>query len=192
MMFTSVRVIRPKDRSLAVQAYAEASLDNGVQLRDMRLTKSRTEPDKYLLWMPSTKSKRGISSDVYNPISNEAREELTNAIVDALQQAIDKNVNELTVENKAVEPRPPRFSNVHIHKFPENTKLKAFASCTMDGAVALNRIAIILDPTTKALQLTMPNHTVVRSPNIVSYYRMTKESYKLLYETVMAAYQLAP
>lgn len=190
MKITSIRVIRPKDRTSPVLAYADVELSTGIQLRDMRLLRRRSEDEPPLLRMPSKPSKNGVSRDIYNPITKEAREELTQAVIKALQQAVEQNVNDLTVSFEEA-ATTPMFGNIHIHRFPHNRQLKAFASCVVDGEIALNRLAVVLDEETKALRLTMPNHTIVRTGGFASYYRMNPDSYKLLYEEVMGAYTAA-
>ena len=190
MIFTSIRVIRPKDRTSPVLAFVDISMDNGIQLRDMRLMRNRDESG-YVLRMPTRKAKNGVYRDIFNPISNDVRTELTNAILEALHMAEDNNVNEFTLE-KETEPRLPEFSSIHVHRFPNNRQLKALASCVVDGSIVLSGIAVLLNEDTKALQLTMPNHTIVRTGGHASYYRMTQESYKVLYDDIMSAYSAAP
>ena len=43
MTITKIRVIRPKDRTSPVLAYANVEIDESVTLRDMRLLRSAEE-----------------------------------------------------------------------------------------------------------------------------------------------------
>ena len=144
MTITKVRVIRPKDRTSPVLAFANVELNGSVTLRDMRLLRSSEEGGAPRLKMPTKQSKSGVYRDIYNPISAEARQAMTEAVVKCLQKAVDEDKNdaELTFE---VEPGEVEFSGLRIRRFPNNRQLKAFASCLVDGDVAIHRIAVILD-----------------------------------------------
>lgn len=191
MTITKVRVIRPKDRTSPVLAFANVELNGSVTLRDMRLLRSSEEGGAPRLKMPTKQSKSGMYRDIYNPISAEARQTMTEAVVKCLQKALDedKNETELTFE---VEPGEVEFSGLRIRRFPNNRQLKAFASCLVDGDVAIHRIAVILDMDTKALKLTMPNHDIAQSGAYASYYRLTPEAYQKLYNQVMEEYSKMP
>ena len=133
MTITKVRVIRPKDRTSPVLAFANVELNGSVTLRDMRLLRSSEEGGAPRLKMPTKQSKSGVYR-----------------------------------------------------------QLKAFASCLVDGDVAIHRIAVILDMDTKALKLTMPNHDIAQSGAYASYYRLTPEAYQKLYNQVMEEYSKMP
>ena len=94
MTITKVRVIRPKDRTSPVLAFANVELNGSVTLRDMRLLRSSEEGGAPWLKMPTKQSKSGVYRDIYNPISAEARQTMTEAVVKCLQQAIDDDKNE--------------------------------------------------------------------------------------------------
>lgn len=191
MTITKIRVIRPKARTSPVLAYANVEIDGSVTLRDMRLLRSAEEGGIPWLKMPTKQSKTGVYRDIYNPINNEARQAMSAAVVDCLQEAIDEDKNEMEVVLEA-EAAEPVFSGFHIHRFPENRQMKAFASCLVDESIALNRIAIVLDADTKALRLTMPNHNIAKTGAYASYYRLTPEAYQKLYTQVMEEYSNVP
>lgn len=190
MDITSVRVIRPKDRTSPVLCFADISIDSGVQLRDARLLRPRQEGGKPMLRMPSQQNKNGERRDVYNPIVNEAREQMTAAVMTALKEAEEADKNDYTA---TFEPstKLPEFSSVRIRKLEDSRQVKAFVSCIMDDAIALNRMAIVLDENTKMLRVSVPNHNIVRTGGFASYYRMQKQEYGLLYNAVMEAYTAA-
>jgi len=187
MDITAVRVIRPKDRTSPVLCFADISIDSGVQLRDARLLRPREEGGKPLLRMPSQQNKNGAFRDVYNPIVNEAREQMTAAVMAALKEAEEADKNDYTA---TFEPstKLPEFSSIRIRRLDDDRPVKAFVSCIMDNAVALNRMAIVLDDATKMLRVSMPNHNIVRTGGFASYYRMQKQEYSLLYNAIMKAY----
>ena len=180
-----------KDRTSPVLAFAKVELNGSVTLRDMRLLRSQDENGVPRLKMPTKQSKSGVYRDIYNPINAETRQALTDAVVECLHKAIgeDKNEMELAFD---VEAGEIEFSGLRIRKFPNNRQLKAFASCLVDGGIALHRIAVILDMDTKALKLTMPNHDIAQSGAYASYYRLTPEAYQRLYNLVMEEYSKMP
>lgn len=190
MDITAVRVIRPKDRTSPVLCFADISIDTGLQLRDMRLLRNREEGGPPLLRMPTQRTRAGERRDVFNPISTEVRTQMTAAVVQALKDAEEAGVNERTTEF-SVEPHFPQFTNAHVRRFPQNRQLKAFASCIVDDAVALNRMAILLDEDTKMFRVSMPKRESGRASGTVSYYRMQLEEYQSLYGVLMDEYTAA-
>lgn len=191
MTITKVRVIRPKDRTSPVLAFANVELNGSVTLRDMRLLRSSEEGGAPRLKMPTKQSKSGAYRDIYNPISAEARQVMTDAVMKCLQKAVDEDKNEMEMEFEAAAGEV-EFSGLRVRRFPNNRQLKAFASCLVDGDIAIHRIAVILDMDTKALKLTMPNHDIAQSGAYASYYRLTPEAYQKLYGQVMEEYSKMP
>lgn len=191
MTITKVRVIRPKDRTSPVLAFANVELNGSVTLRDMRLLRSSEEGGAPRLKMPTKQSKSGVYRDIYNPINAEARQAMTDAVMKCLQKAVDEDKNEMEMEFEAATGEVD-FSGLRVRRFPNNRQLKAFASCLVDGDIAIHRIAVILDMDTKALKLTMPNHDIAQSGAYASYYRLTPEAYQKLYSQVMEEYSKMP
>lgn len=191
MTITKVRVIRPKDRTSPVLAFANVELNGSVTLRDMRLLRSSEEGGAPRLKMPTKQSKSGVYRDIYNPINAEARQAMTDAVMKCLQKAVDEDKNEMEMEFEAATGEV-EFSGLRVRRFPNNRQLKAFASCLVGGDVAIHRIAVILDMDTKALKLTMPNHDIAQSGAYASYYRLTPEAYQKLYIQVMEEYSKMP
>lgn len=191
MTITKVRVIRPKDRTSPVLAFANVELNGSVTLRDMRLLRSSEEGGAPRLKMPTKQSKSGVYRDIYNPINAEARQAMTDAVMKCLQKAVDEDKNEMEMEFEAATGEV-EFSGLRVRRFPNNRQLKAFASCLIDGDIAIHRIAVILDMDTKALKLTMPNHDIAQSGAYASYYRLTPEAYQKLYNQVMEEYSKMP
>lgn len=189
MIFSSIHIIRVKNIDSPVLAFADVSFNTGVQLRDMRLMRGREGEMPFYLRMPMKESKSGDSHSIFNPITADVRQTLTEAIASVYQQAVDADKNDYTV-NYEVDEDKPRFENIHIHRFPRNRKLKAFASCVLDGEFSLNRMAIVLDEDTKLLRVVPPNR-IIPNGGYASYYRMLKEPYKQLYEAIMGAYTAA-
>lgn len=187
MEFKDIRIVRPKDRTSPVLAFADVSLTNGVQLCDMRLMKNTADETKYILRMPMKASKRGHYLAVFNPIDNKVTKQLLEAVVDAYQKTVEQNKNEFTVSFET-EPTEPEFSQIHVYRFARNRQLKALVSCVMDNSIQLNRMAIMLNEDTKGLQLVMPGRIVTKTGRFTSYYRMDRDHYKQLYEAVMSAY----
>lgn len=187
MIISSVRIIRPKDRASSVLAFADMTVDGGVTFRSMRLIRSREEDGKPVLRMPRAELKNGTYQDVYNPVSTEVRIQMTDAVISALEGAEAAGVNDFTLEFD-VEPVQPDFSRVRIRKFPENRTVKAFTSCILDEAIAMNRMAIILNEETQALRISMPSYPSPRGSGNTSYYRLRQEQYGLLYNAMLAAY----
>lgn len=187
MVITSVRVIRPKNRSLPILAYADITLDTGILLRGIQLHRGQTEDTPFTLRMPSQQSRSGAVRNIFHPINKETRDQLTEAVVAAYTQAEEKDVNEHTLTFD-VTPSTPEFGQFRIHKFTDYQQLKGFASCVLDGAIALNCIAIILDSETKMLRVSPPTHYAARVDGHVSYYRLPADEFKRLYEDIMAAY----
>ena len=191
MTITKVRVIRPKDRTSPVLAFANVELNGSVTLRDMRLLRSSEEGGAPWLKMPTKQSKSGVYRDIYNPINAEARQAMTDAVMKCLQKAVDEDKNEMEMEFETAAGEV-EFSGLRVRRFPNNRQLKAFASCLVDGDIAIHRIAVILDMDTKALKLTMPNHDIAQSGAYASYYRLTPEAYQKLYNQVMEEYSKMP
>ena len=191
MTITKVRVIRPKDRTSPVLAFANVELNGSVTLRDMRLLRSSEEGGAPRLKMPTKQSKSGVYRDIYNPINAEARQAMTDAVMKCLQKAVDEDKNEMEMEFETAAGEV-EFSGLRVRRFPNNRQLKAFASCLVDGDIAIHRIAVILDMDTKALKLTMPNHDIAQSGAYASYYRLTPEAYQKLYNQVMEEYSKMP
>lgn len=191
MTITKVRVIRPKDRTSPVLAFANVELNGSVTLRDMRLLRSSEEGGAPRLKMPTKQSKSGVYRDIYNPINAEARQAMTDAVMKCLQKAVDEDKNEMEMEFETAAGEV-EFSGLRVRRFPNNRQLKAFASCLVDGDIAIHRIAVILDMDTKALKLTMPNHDIAQSGAYASYYRLTPEAYQKLYSQVMEEYSKMP
>lgn len=188
MNITSIRIVRPKDRTSSVLAYVDIEISGSVTLRAIRMVKNKQ--DEYLLRMSGHKSKNGTYRDMFNPISTPARDEMTAAVVRVFEQAVEQDVNELKVQVAEV-TAPPAFTNIHIHRFPQNRHLKAFASCLLNGEIALNRLAIVLDNETQMLRLSMPSFEIARTGGFASYYRLNAESYKALYDAVISAYAIS-
>lgn len=191
MTITKVRVVRPKDRTSPVLAFANVELNGSVTLRDMRLLRSSEEGGAPRLKMPTKQSKSGVYRDIYNPINAEARQAMTDAVMKCLQKAVDEDKNEMEMEFETAAGEV-EFSGLRVRRFPNNRQLKAFASCLVDGDIAIHRIAVILDMDTKALKLTMPNHDIAQSGAYASYYRLTPEAYQKLYSQVMEEYSKMP
>ena len=191
MTITKVRVVRPKDRTSPVLAFANVELNGSDTLRDMRLLRSSEEGGAPRLKMPTKQSKSGVYRDIYNPINAEARQAMTDAVMKCLQKAVDEDKNEMEMEFETAAGEV-EFSGLRVRRFPNNRQLKAFASCLVDGDIAIHRIAVILDMDTKALKLTMPNHDIAQSGAYASYYRLTPEAYQKLYSQVMEEYSKMP
>lgn len=191
MTITKIRVIRPKDRTSPVLAFADVELDGSVTLRDMRLLKSSEPGGEPWLKMPTKQTKAGTYQDVYNPINVETRKAMTAAVVSCLQLAIEADKNEMEMETGA-EAAEPVFSGVRVRRFQNNREMRALVSVLVDESVALNRIAILLDEETKALKLSMPNHDIGTSGAFISYFRTTPGAYQKLYKTIMEAYSAPP
>lgn len=187
MEIKDIRIVRPKDRTSPVLAFADVALANGVQLCDMRLMKNTADDTKYILRMPMKASKRKHFLSVFNPIDSKTTKQLTDAVADAYQKTVEQNTNEYTVSFE-VEPTEPKFSQIHVYRFARNRQLKALVSCVMDDCIQLNRMSVLLNEDTKSLQLVMPGRIVAKTGRFTSYYRMERALYMQLYEAVMSAY----
>lgn len=188
MEIVSVRVIRPKNREAKSLANVEITFDTGITLLDMHLLKPREEGGPNYLRMPSIATQSGNFMDIYHPISKGARKMMTEAANEALRQAVEAGVNELTVTFKEASGRAPEFSDIKVHRFDNDKPVRAFASLLMDGEIVLNRLAVVRDEDTQMLVVRIPTHTFPRGKYRIGYYKIYGNAYDQLYSQVMGAY----
>lgn len=190
MDIISTRVIRPKDRESQVLANVEVTFDTGISLLNMHLLKARKEGAPNYLKMPSVTTQTGGVHGVYNPITREMREKMTEAAEAALAQAVEAGVNDFTatfVEMKPEAYRAPKFSDFQLHWFDNDKPVRAFVSLLMDDCIALNRLVVVRDVNTKMLTVRIPMHPLPRRRRQIGYYRIQGAAYDQLYNQVMPA-----
>jgi len=196
MKIISTRVIRPKDRTSPVLANVEITFDTGIKLLNMHLLKNRNEAGgPPFLKMPSITSASGSVRGVYNPITQEMRQMMTEAAQEALAQAVEANVNDFTVTFEEMDPesyRAPKFSNIQIHWFDNDRPVRAFVSLLMDDAIALNRLAVVRDQNTQMLTVRIPTHPFQKGKRQIGYYRIQGAAYDQLYKQIIEAYTNRP
>ena len=190
MKIVECRVIRPKDRRSVVLATAELLFDNGIRVVNMHLLKPRDGDEGNQLRMPVVHTKSGTTLNPFNPSSPEFRAVMHKAVEETLAEAVEAQVNDYTKTFETVEEfRLPVFSRLKLHKFPDNhIPVKAMVSVTVDGALRLNRIAVIraIDPPAYVVQL--PTYTLQGGRRPARYFRFQAEPYEALYKLVTDAY----
>lgn len=89
MKITDIRIrLMEKDDS-RLKAVASVTIDDCIAIHDIKIVDGT---DGYFVSMPSRKSSRGEYRDIVHPINNEARAELTNAVMEAYKLELAKNV----------------------------------------------------------------------------------------------------
>ncbi len=89
MRITDVRIrLMEKDDS-KLKAIASVTIDDSIAVHDIKIVDGT---DGYFVSMPSKKSARGEYRDIVHPINNEARAELTNAVMEAYKLELAKTV----------------------------------------------------------------------------------------------------
>lgn len=186
MTINSVRVIRPKRESKsgrAPVAHVHMEIDGGTAFRGMALMKRK---NGYMLVMPSVERRDGSTQYLYHPISQEARKQMTDAVVAAYEEMEKQNLRDYTMSFE--EGGATEFSSVEVRRYDRYRDLKGSASVVVDSAIVLNRIAILSDEMTGALRLEMPHREFARFGSRQAYFRFTQEDYMRLYHLVMDAY----
>ena len=72
-----------------LKAVASVTIDDCIAIHDIKIVDGT---DGYFVSMPSRKSSRGEYRDIVHPINNEARAELTNAVMEAYKLELAKTV----------------------------------------------------------------------------------------------------
>lgn len=89
MKITDIRIrLMEKDDS-KLKAVASVTIDDCIAIHDIKIVDGT---DGYFVSMPSRKSSRGEFRDIVHPINNEARAELTNAVMEAYKLELAKTV----------------------------------------------------------------------------------------------------
>lgn len=89
MKITDIRIrLMEKDDS-RLKAVASVTIDDCIAIHDIKIVDGT---DGYFVSMPSRKSSRGEYRDIVHPINNEARAELTNAVMEAYKLEVAKTV----------------------------------------------------------------------------------------------------
>lgn len=89
MKITDIRIrLMEKDDS-RLKAVASVTIDDCIAIHDIKIVDGT---DGYFVSMPSRKSSRGEYRDIVHPINNEARAELTNAVMEAYKLELAKTV----------------------------------------------------------------------------------------------------
>ncbi len=89
MKITDIKIrLMEKDDS-RLKAVASVTIDDCIAIHDIKIVDGT---DGYFVSMPSRKSSRGEYRDIVHPINNEARAELTNAVMEAYKLELAKTV----------------------------------------------------------------------------------------------------
>lgn len=190
MNIIECRVIRPKDRNSVVLATAEILFDNGIRLINMHLLRPREGQTSNQLKMPSITTNRGTIISAFNPSNQETRAAMHEAVEETLAEAVEAQVNDYTKTYAELqEPGMPRFSNLRLHKFPDNNiPVKAMVSVTIDNCIRLNRIAVIKNPETSMYVVQLPKFSLQNGRRTMRYFRFPSAAYEGLYKLVMEEY----
>lgn len=190
MKIVECRVIRPKDRRSVVLATAELLFDNGIRVVNMHLLKPREGDEGSQLRMPVVHTKSGMNMNPFNPCNPEFRAVMHKAVEETLAEAVEAQVNDYTKVFETVEEfRIPAFSRLKLHKFPDNhIPVKAMVSVTVDGALRLNRIAVIKATDPPAYVVQLPTYALQGGKRPARYFRFRAAPYEALYKLVTDAY----
>lgn len=188
MNITSVQVTRPKNRKSPILAFAVVAMNNGLELRDLRLVENQKTHEPLLL-MPVIVTKSGKEQTLMNPLNSETRKMLTDAVVDVYNQAVTQDINYLEyISGDAPPSYLPEVTDIQVHRFRENRQLKGVATCVLDGSIILRRIAIVLNPETQEFSMVMPRRNNLYTKGVVNYFRLSKEVFDHLYTKVLNVY----
>lgn len=83
---TEVRIYKTKGAK-AQKAFAAVTLDNEFVVHGIRVMEN--EKGKWLRF-PSRRDSKGVFQDVFHPITREAREKITRAVIDAYDKAMSE------------------------------------------------------------------------------------------------------
>lgn len=190
------RVIRPKDRESVVKATVEILFDSGVRLVNMHLLKPKAEGMDDRLKTPSVKTQTGAVIPAYNPINQEIRIAMTEAAEQTLAEAVEAGKNDYTKVFCEMDPKDyisPEYTNLRLHRFPDNNNpVRAVFSVTVNGAVNLNRIVIVKDPSTQMYVVRLPKFPLQNGRRSARYFRLPAEAYDKLYNMAMDIYTARP
>ncbi|WP_289026460.1 hypothetical protein [uncultured Flavonifractor sp.] len=186
------RVIRPKDRESAVRATVEILLDSGIRLANMHLLKPREGRDRDRLTMPCVKTKTGAVIPAYSPTIQETRQAMLAAAEETLAEAERAGTNDYTKVYLEMGPesrRVPQFTNLQMHKFPENDNpVRAVFSVMLDKEFSLNRIVVVKDPETQMLAVRLPRFQFLNGHRTMQYFRLPADDFETVYAMAMEKY----
>ena len=89
MKITDIRIRLMENDDSRLKAVASVTIDDCIAIHDIKIVDGT---DGYFVSMPSRKSSRGEYRDIVHPINNEARAELTNAVMEAYKLELAKTV----------------------------------------------------------------------------------------------------
>lgn len=89
MKITDIRIRLMEKDDTRLKAVASVTIDDCIAIHDIKIVDGT---DGYFVSMPSRKSSRGEFRDIVHPINNEARAELTNAVMEAYKLELAKTV----------------------------------------------------------------------------------------------------